>query len=120
MVVLEHTRAGENTHFDWLIDQDGVSPLISFRTHTNPLDGPAEFRCERAPDHRRAYLEFEGELSGGRGSVRRGARIEIECFESDDDGLSIMVRARHVGSVITWRVRSRSDGLWLAARESER
>ena len=120
MVVLEHTRAGENPHFDWLIDQDGVSPLISFRTHTNPMDGPAEFNCVRTPDHRRAYLEFEGEISGGRGSVRRVARIVVECFESDDDGSSITVRARHAGSAITWRVRSQSDGPWLATRESER
>ncbi len=34
-----------------------------------PPDTPGEIPVERLPDHRRLYLDYEGPVSGGRGSV---------------------------------------------------
>lgn len=75
-VLLEHTLPDGARHYDWLIDPDGrpETPLMSFRTMAR-VDRPGEggFEAERIHDHRRVYLEYEGEISGGRGSVRRVA-----------------------------------------------
>jgi hypothetical protein len=54
-------------------DPRGQSPLVTFRLDTR-LDALAEgghLRAERAPDHRPAYLSYEGPISGDRGRVRR-------------------------------------------------
>ena len=52
--------------------QDPESGLQTWATETLPsLD--EEFEVDAVPlaDHRPAYLEYEGEISGGRGEVRR-------------------------------------------------
>jgi hypothetical protein len=63
-------------HYDWLLE-DASHPeggLITFRTRVRPdVDGIQVFDAQRLADHRRVYLTYEGEVSGGRGRVRRVA-----------------------------------------------
>ena len=86
---------GGASHFDWLIDRDGVSPLLSFRLWERvdlcrpPREG---MRAERMGDHRRAYLEYEGEVSGGRGEVKRVAEGEAEIVRESEEGVEVRVR----------------------------
>ena len=67
-VVLHHVGHG-SPHFDWMLERDADGPLTTFRVRAWPVAG----RQALTPlaDHRRAYLDYEGEVSGGRGSVRR-------------------------------------------------
>ena len=67
-VILEHAGHGP-THCDLMLDVDGASPLATWQFPADPRDGSAAGR--RIADHRRAYLDYEGDISGGRGSVRR-------------------------------------------------
>lgn len=72
-VVLHHTGIAE-AHFDLLIDWGGEGLLWAWRV----LKGPAEWGCGplaavRIQDHRRVYLTYEGEISEGRGEVKRVA-----------------------------------------------
>ena len=65
-----------------------------------PPDSAGPVAAEALPDHRLAYLEYEGEVSGGRGSVRRwdhgNYRIEAEGV----DGLSVVLSGtRLIGRV---------------------
>lgn len=48
---------------------------------TDALDRLESFRCRalRLPDHRAMYLEYEGPISEGRGSVRR---LDAGTFET--------------------------------------
>jgi hypothetical protein len=95
-VQLRHLLTDGSRHVDWLIgrDPDGRAPLISFRVE-GPLGeiGPGEEAAlEQRSDHRPMYLEFEGEIAGGRGRAERIAkgiamvhsrengRIEIEVW----------------------------------------
>jgi hypothetical protein len=69
-VVLHHTGVAKE-HFDLLIDPDGQSPLVSFRVgHWPP--GAIQPATPMAA-HRRIYLIYQGEISAGRGQVRRVA-----------------------------------------------
>ncbi|MCZ6690553.1 MAG: hypothetical protein O7H41_13225 [Planctomycetota bacterium] len=65
-VVQRHDRE-EDPHFDIMLEREGT-----LRTWSCPAppgeDGPREVRSIQ--DHRITYLSYEGEISGGRGSVR--------------------------------------------------
>ncbi len=80
-VLLLHDEPDGGWHFDWMLarwpeveDERGPGPLITFRTHVRPDEDVHGFDAERVADHRAAYLMREGEVSGGRGQVRRVAR----------------------------------------------
>mgnify|MGYP006287570009 FL=1 len=55
-------------HFDLMIE-DGDA-LATWQFGHDPLDSSATpHLCRRIQDHRRAYLDYRGEVSGGRGKV---------------------------------------------------
>lgn len=71
-VVLRHTMPGGD-HYDLMFECDGV--LATWRSPC-PLSeiGAKPVRLTRIGDHRLAYLEYEGPLSGNRGHVERVER----------------------------------------------
>lgn len=72
-VILEHTLPDGSWHFDWMVEDATLGTdrcLRVWRTSVRP-DLALEFAGERIGDHRRAYLSYEGPITGGRGSVRR-------------------------------------------------
>jgi len=77
VVVLEHTEPRGGLHWDLLVARgtEPGAPLWGLRCRERP-DGPvgSAVRVDPMPDHRPAWLELEGAVSGGRGTVRRLAR----------------------------------------------
>jgi len=70
-VVLHHTGWNED-HFDLMLEADTDGPLLTWR-----LDAfPAPTRVQLLANHRRDYLTYEGDVSNGRGRVRRVAEGE--------------------------------------------
>jgi len=90
MALLLHVTPDGASHHDWMLERAPGGVLATFRVdeRIDRLDGGA-FEAEAIGDHRRAYLDYEGEVSGGRGHVRRvasgsctaprfeGGRIEV-------------------------------------------
>jgi len=81
-VLLLHETPDGASHYDWLLspidaptDPDARA-LVAFRVHEriDRARGRGAFPGQRIGDHRVVYLDFEGEISGGRGRVRRIAR----------------------------------------------
>lgn len=122
MVLLLHEVPGGASHFDWLIQRPGeehepptTRRLISFRMRHRPDDPSGVVLLgERMKDHRNAYLDYDGPVSGGRGSVRRVARgfvgnlredLEEIAFTAEFDGQK---PSRWQGKAIGW--------LWLLER----
>jgi len=64
-VVQEHTVAPGDVHYDLMIEAGDA--LVTFQLDAAP-EGPGA-RGRRSFDHRRRYLDYEGEVSGGRGRV---------------------------------------------------
>jgi hypothetical protein len=65
-VVLEHVWNG--VHWDFMLERDGVLQTWAIDA---PIIGGQELPARALPDHRLIYLEYEGEISGQRGRVRR-------------------------------------------------
>lgn len=83
-------RDSRRDHFDWMFSGTGEG-LLTWAL--DRLPDFAEQTAWRLPDHRIAYLEYEGEVSGDRGSVSRVASGDYELI-SDADELSARVFVR--------------------------
>lgn len=103
-VILEHD-APRGLHWDLLLETAG---LLSAWAIQCPPDEPGEHPAEKLPDHRRLYLEYEGPISGNRGTVRRWDWGEYRIRRRGEDLLEFSVRGeRWRGSVRL--MRSQSD-----------
>lgn len=92
-VLLEHTTPDGGVHLDWLIERPGIDAehrLIAFRCTDDPTTRSA-WVGERLPDHRARYLEYEGPISGNRGSVRRVWSKPCVLQTEAADGLSLTI-----------------------------
>jgi hypothetical protein len=79
-VVLRHEGVAE-PHFDLMIESKPGGALMTWRLAQWPITRAVQ--PLRLGDHRREYLEYEGEVSGGRGWVKRIERGECELDLSD-------------------------------------
>lgn len=111
-VLLRHTLAGGTPHFDWLFEaaypavgttsNDDAPTLDGFRLAVDPAIASAFNADPHGFPHRRRYLWYEGELSGGRGTVRRVwsgvARDAGDAFVlALDDGRLVTLRLEAAG-----------------------
>jgi hypothetical protein len=64
-VVLEHDHP--HLHWDFMLEANGV--LVTWRLPWPPRTGTCE--AVKLGDHRLAYLDYEGPVSGDRGIVKR-------------------------------------------------
>lgn len=70
--LLHHLGYGP-PHYDWLLAFDNTGPLLTFRIDRPTADWLDAGKLDLVPlgDHRRAYLAYEGPISGNRGTVTR-------------------------------------------------
>ncbi len=75
--------------------------------------GRVEVRANRLPDHRLVYLEYEGPVSGDRGTVRRIAAGSYQLLDRQPDRLKVELRTTSWSLPVsltangeTWKIRS--------------
>ena len=104
-VVLEHEWP--RPHLDFLLEADGV--LRAWRLLVEEIVSttvPAEPNF----DHRLLYLEFEGPLSGDRGTVRRWDVGTFDWIENGPERVAVELRGGRLIGRAEW---TRSDGHWI-------
>jgi hypothetical protein len=84
-VILEHDHP--NLHWDFMLEAGGR--LRTWRLAEPPGAGPS-VPAEPIADHRPAYLDYEGPVSGDRGTVRRWDAGEFEWVA--DEATRLVVR----------------------------
>ncbi len=120
-VLLEHRLPSGERHFDWLIERplEPDALLVSFRVGVRvdcvgeTATGREPLEAVRMKDHRRLYLEYEGELTGGRGDVSRVGEGEVLRFEERGERVRVEVRWRG-GGAAAWEIRRVDGELWRA------
>lgn len=98
-VQLWHELPDGTGHVDWLLarsaadDPDDDQRLITFRlpSRLDEAEPGETIEAERIGDHRRVYLTYEGEVSGGRGAVRRLVDGEILGRTEDADRWTLAI-----------------------------
>ena len=78
-VVLEH----DHPRLHWDLMLEAGETLRSWRLAEPPAVDRV-IAAERIGDHRRAYLDYEGPVSGGRGSVKRFDAGTFEWIEDTE------------------------------------
>jgi hypothetical protein len=110
-VLLEHRRDG--VHWDLMLEAGGALRTWALQA---PIAGPSGRVPARAlPDHRLAYLDYEGEISGGRGTVRRVDRGTYRVRDWSPERVRVRLEGDQVkGEVVLERDDSGDDGLGWA------
>ena len=81
-VILQHT-IGDSQHWDLMLEQNSV--LVTWRLDRPPTVGDDRpIPATKIPDHRIAYLDYEGPVSGDRGFVRRVTSGEVKVISMSD------------------------------------
>lgn len=115
-VLLQHDLPDGTSHVDWMLDLDpqGRAGLVTFRLgrRVDELAPGERLAAERIGDHRRLYLEHEGEVGGDRGRVRRLARGRIEAIQELGDTWALVVRWRETAPVQPLRLHRRAGVQW--------
>lgn len=122
-VVLRHDTPDGSHHYDWMLEPPDAPKdagphdriLIAWRLAGRPGPG-ARLAAERLPPHRLLYLDYEGPISGGRGSVTRidGGRCRVV-----EDGVRSFAA---VADLASGKVRCRGslrEGAWELEFEEE-
>ena len=94
-VILEHDHP--SLHWDFMLERDGV--LKTWRLPAPPSQQPRTALA--IGDHRLAYLEYEGPVSGDRGTVKRWDAGTYETLADTGQAWTIRLRGtRWQGTVV--------------------
>lgn len=91
-VLLRHDLPDGTHHFDWMLARDEHGPLLTFRVDRDFSLDSEPFEAEPIGDHRRAYLEYQGSISGGRGSVVRVAKGRCSTTLGGDGEVEVAMK----------------------------
>jgi hypothetical protein len=107
--ILHHQLNVGDSHFDLLCETAPNSSLAAWRSPRWPIEQPTE--VTRIKDHRRIYLDFEGEISEGRGYITRvaGGGCEVTVGE----GSRWTIRLLDGAAPQTLAVRPLAGELWM-------
>ena len=78
----------------------------------SPPRAGEETACTALPDHRLAYLDYEGPISGGRGNVVRWDRGRYEVLACDDVLWELKLAGEKLRGEATFRRCGRSATEW--------
>ena len=93
-VLLEHDHP--MLHWDFMLEWGSV--IRTWRLDRIPAE-TATLAATTLPDHRLAYLDYEGPVSGDRGSVKRVDSGSFELLAETSEGITV----RLDGEVLTGR-----------------
>lgn len=99
--LLEHDHP--TTHWDFFLE-DGPT-LRSWRLHAPPQPG-SSIVAEAAPAHRLLYLDYEGPVSGDRGTVWRRACGTFTWELDTATRVEVRLTGSLSGRLVLWQVES--------------
>lgn len=116
-VVLHHEGIAE-PHFDFMFETSpGSETLRTFRLSIWPMtDSLNEQEAVELALHRRAYLTYEGPVSGDRGTVRRVEEGEFDA-QLPAEGLARSIELKLLQQGGCYRLLKQAECSWKIARQ---
>jgi hypothetical protein len=117
-VIHIHSGFGQ-THYDLMLEQGPDQPLATWQLSGSPslLAAGQEMPVRQIQDHRRAYLDYQGPVSKGRGNVRFLDRGQYELLSADDNQWSFRLEGMMLhGRYELVRIDQQGDQ-WMLRRE---
>ena len=100
-VVLEHelpATAERGRHWDLMLEMAGALRTWAV---SQPLDTPGALEALELPVHRLAYLDYEGPVSGDRGTVARWDAGTYELLEASNQIVRVRLLGTRLRGVVT-------------------
>ena len=107
-VVLEHDSPLER-HWDFMFETPSGLATWSL---AQPPDAAPAIPAHQLPDHRLAYLEYEGPISDNRGSVTRWDHGSYQLRQYDRDEIAAVVAGEKLIGAVTLKRSGEDPGLW--------
>jgi hypothetical protein len=104
-VILEHDHP--HLHWDLMLESGGA--LRTWRLPRMPEVG-VPLEAERLADHRLAYLEYEGPVSGDRGRVTCRERGELTWLACDEGRVEACLEGERLRGIV--RLTRDEGGMW--------
>lgn len=120
-VLLRHESSGA-AHWDLMLDVGATLEtwqLLDDPTTPGGGDPPRTIRARRLADHRRAYLDYQGPVSGGRGSVSRLDRGEYEVIEQQPDGWTVRLAGSSLRGTYRLTADQAAEQVWTFQRVAD-
>jgi DNA polymerase Ligase (LigD) len=103
-VILQHDHP--TLHWDFMLETGQA--LRTWRLASSPAAGQ-EISATSLGEHRLMYLDYEGPVSGNRGTVAQWDRGEFEALESDEPCIVVRLRGRRLHGTATLK---RAGAAW--------
>lgn len=113
-VVLFHetpTGHARSSHYDLMLEQGGVLWTWSLDQLPTPDHTVA---AEKLADHRLTYLDYEGEISRGRGTVTRIDTGDYELLEQSTNRIRVEMRGAKLRGILTLAQPAQDSDQWAA------
>ncbi|MEW6026407.1 MAG: DNA polymerase ligase N-terminal domain-containing protein [Planctomycetota bacterium] len=99
--VIQKHRKRKSVHFDLMLESGSTLKTWSF---TSPLkEYKSRFTVQplkQLPDHRKAYLSYEGRVSRNRGTVKIWDRGVCRKIVWEDDFKAVVVKGRMIAGLL--------------------
>ncbi len=107
-VILQH-ESPSGLHFDFMLEMGGV--LKTWSLAQPPAPG-VDMEAKALPDHRPAYLDYEGPISGDRGSVTRWDRGTYEVETQSESELTVQLNGEKLNGRVSLRQSPTAEKNW--------
>ena len=85
--------------------------LRTWALEAEPFSSP-QIAAQQLPDHRLAYLDYEGPVSGDRGTVTRWDAGEYRLEHDAQDEIKLVLRGGRLSGLLTLARHSRESHSW--------
>lgn len=116
-VLLLHVLS-DNPHWDLMLDFGTALATWQLAADPRGLNPPGRLSAisaRRLPDHRRAYLEYEGPISGNRGQVRRIDAGTYRLLERTEQSWEFELAGTHLRGKYRLEITADGDN-WVLVR----
>ncbi len=116
-VILRHDFAtrGRDVHWDLMLEVGQV--LRTWALADAPAFGTA-IAAEQLSDHRLAYLDYEGPISGNRGSISRWDCGQFTILSESPDRLDLRITGDRLKGDATLRRQAEDSATWEFALQT--